>query len=80
MKRARDSRRGPAEKVSGYRQKATADWDIPDLAKVPDEWARLILIPDKKAIAALIKSGKLTEANTIGWMEIQRGVAAARSR
>ena len=67
-------------KVAGFRKKDTADWDIPLMSKVPADWANLILIPDKKAITALIKSGKLSEANTEGWMTIKRGVAAAHSR
>lgn len=74
-----------ASKVAGFKPKEEVTYEIPDLSKVPAEWARQILMPDDKVIKVMLAStkdraAKLTEANTAGWMVITRKLVAGASR
>lgn len=76
---AQDVLENPA-KIIGYRSKEEITSEIPDLLLVPQEFFKMVLIPNQKAIDALVKSGALNEKDHSAWLRITRKTVAARSR
>lgn len=64
--------------VTGFKAAATVTMLVHDVAKVPEAWARQILVVDEKKVAALLKSGVLNENVVKGWATITRGTDAGR--
>lgn len=70
----------PAPKVAGYRMAETADYAIPDYAKIPAALLEVVLQPNDKVIKEMIKTGALNEAKHGAWLTITRGTKALGSR
>ena len=65
---------------AGYRKATETTWDLPDYTKIPPALLPVVLMPNDKVLAAMIKTGQLTEAKHGAWLTIHRAGTLVRSR